>query len=284
MKALRILLAGPLVFLSCFSVDAEDSSPAPQASASPASGQITEQTAEATPTPTPSLDEPLLMAVSEGNLSEVRHLLDAGANPNAAIPHPASDYWKKKYFETKLDFYVLEETNFTALMLACAEKKADIANLLLDYGANPLLKTKKDKAFALQMAARNKDIPLMKRLMGITPDSEAGKSWIRVDLNNQTASLWKDKKLILVSKISSGQSGRTTPLGEYVVTDKERTWKSTIFKVPMPYYLRLSCADFGLHQGYVPDHPASHGCIRLPEEDARKFFQQTPVGTAVSIQ
>jgi lipoprotein-anchoring transpeptidase ErfK/SrfK len=68
------------------------------------------------------------------------------------------------------------------------------------------------------------------------------------------------------------------------VTDKEKAWKSTIFKVAMPYYLRLSCKDFGLHAGVVPNHPASHGCIRLPEEAARKFFDQTPIGTLVTVE
>ncbi|MEO8207287.1 MAG: L,D-transpeptidase family protein [Chthoniobacterales bacterium] len=283
MRAVRFPPVGPLVFLALFSVYAEPSpTPSPQASASPSPDAVV--ITQPTPTPTPSLDEPLLMAISEGNLPEARRLLEAGANVNATIPHPASDYWKKKYFETKLDFYILDETGFTALMLACAEKKPDFVNLLLDHGANVDLKTKRDRQFALQFAARNKDIPTMKRLMKITPDSEAGKSWIRVDLNNQTASLWKDKKLVLVAHISSGQTGKATPMGEFLVTDKERAWKSTIFKVPMPYYLRLSCGDFGLHQGHVPGHPASHGCIRLPESDAKKFYEQTPVGTEVTVQ
>ncbi|MEO6053225.1 MAG: L,D-transpeptidase family protein [Chthoniobacterales bacterium] len=281
MKMRRLYLAGLFAFSCVYAGDpVVSSSPQNSASATPDLAAATPPT----PTPTPTLDEPLLIAISEGNLSEVRKLLDAGANPNATIPHPATDYWKKKYPDGRMEFYATEESGFTALMLACAEEKDDFANLLLDRGADPNLKTKKDKAFALQMAARHKDIPIMKRMMGITPDSEAGKSWIRVDLQNQTASLWKDKKLILVAPISSGLKNKPTPTGEYIITDKERDWKSTIFKVPMPYFLRFSCGDFGMHQGHVPGHPASHGCIRLSESDAKKFFQQTPVGTAVSVQ
>ena len=48
--------------------------------------------------------------------------------------------------------------------------------------------------------------------------------------------------------------------------------------------MRLSCLDFGMHAGYVPNHPASHGCIRLPEDTARKFFSEIPVGTVVTVQ
>jgi lipoprotein-anchoring transpeptidase ErfK/SrfK len=52
----------------------------------------------------------------------------------------------------------------------------------------------------------------------------------------------------------------------------------------MPYFIRLSCLDFGMHAGYVPNYPASHGCIRLPADTARKFFSEVPVGTLVTVQ
>ncbi|MFL5738728.1 MAG: DUF4286 family protein, partial [Flavisolibacter sp.] len=32
---------------------------------------------------------------------------------------------------------------------------------------------------------------------------------------------------------------------------------------PMPYFLEFS-PGYGLHQGYLPGVPASHGCIRMP--------------------
>ena len=48
------------------------------------------------------------------------------------------------------------------------------------------------------------------------------------------------------------------------ISDKHRHHNSTIYGSSMPYFMRLSCAAFGLHQGYVPSYPASHGCIRVP--------------------
>jgi lipoprotein-anchoring transpeptidase ErfK/SrfK len=39
-----------------------------------------------------------------------------------------------------------------------------------------------------------------------------------------------------------------------------------------------------MHAGYLPGYPASHGCIRLPEEMALKFFEDAPVGTPVEIR
>jgi lipoprotein-anchoring transpeptidase ErfK/SrfK len=51
----------------------------------------------------------------------------------------------------------------------------------------------------------------------------------------------------------------------------------------MPYFMRLSCRDFGLHAGVLPSYPASHGCIRLPEAKAAAFFAKVDVATLVEI-
>jgi lipoprotein-anchoring transpeptidase ErfK/SrfK len=51
----------------------------------------------------------------------------------------------------------------------------------------------------------------------------------------------------------------------------------------MPYFLRIH-GGIGLHAGYLPGYPASHGCIRLPKVMALKFFQDATVGTPVVIR
>jgi lipoprotein-anchoring transpeptidase ErfK/SrfK len=48
--------------------------------------------------------------------------------------------------------------------------------------------------------------------------------------------------------------------------------------------MRLSCLDFGMHAGVVPNYPASHGCIRLPWDAAEKLYSEVPVGTVVTVQ
>ena len=67
------------------------------------------------------------------------------------------------------------------------------------------------------------------------------------------------------------------------MTDKKRHHRSSIYPADMPYFMRLSCKDFGMHQGYVTGRPASHGCIRLPSSAARKLFEEVPIGTWVSV-
>ena len=50
----------------------------------------------------------------------------------------------------------------------------------------------------------------------------------------------------------------------------------------MPYWMRVN-GGIGMHQGYTPGYPASHGCIRLPAQMAQLFYQNAPVGTPVRI-
>ena len=51
----------------------------------------------------------------------------------------------------------------------------------------------------------------------------------------------------------------------------------------MPYWMRLTDSGVGLHVGYVPGRPASHGCIRLKRDAATELFGLVKVGTPVVI-
>jgi lipoprotein-anchoring transpeptidase ErfK/SrfK len=51
----------------------------------------------------------------------------------------------------------------------------------------------------------------------------------------------------------------------------------------MPFMQRIDNYGIALHAGYVPGHPASHGCVRLPNRFAAKLFTVTEVGTPVFI-
>ncbi len=42
-------------------------------------------------------------------------------------------------------------------------------------------------------------------------------------------------------------------------------------------------ANIGMHAGYLPGYPASHGCIRLPKGAAKRFFENAPLGTPVNV-
>ncbi|MEO0414481.1 MAG: L,D-transpeptidase family protein, partial [Verrucomicrobiota bacterium] len=51
----------------------------------------------------------------------------------------------------------------------------------------------------------------------------------------------------------------------------------------MPYWCRIT-GGIGMHIGYVPNHPASHGCIRIPPTVQPLIFSKVRVGTPVTIR
>ena len=169
-------------------------------------------------------------------------------------------------------------------MLATALGNHTFVKILLLAGADPWKLTKRHKTYALWLAAKYRNIEIMRSLMGIEPGHPSQAFRITIDLSTQTASLWRNGKIILTTPISSGTRSHPTPTGRYLVTNKYRHWKSTLYPARMPFFLRLSCGDFGLHMGAVPGYPASHGCIRLPEPSARRLYVSVPVGTLVEIR
>jgi len=40
---------------------------------------------------------------------------------------------------------------------------------------------------------------------------------------------------------------------------------------PMHYFMRFNGGD-GMHAGYLPGYPASHGCVRMPEQYPLRFL------------
>jgi hypothetical protein len=50
----------------------------------------------------------------------------------------------------------------------------------------------------------------------------------------------------------------------------------------MRYYVQFQPA-IGLHAGFLPGYPDSHGCIRMPEQSAIEFFKAATVGTPVHV-
>ena len=51
----------------------------------------------------------------------------------------------------------------------------------------------------------------------------------------------------------------------------------------MPYFLRFN-GGIGMHAGFLPGFPASHGCVRMPAQMAERFFQHAPLGTPVTVE
>ena len=115
----------------------------------------------------------------------------------------------------------------------------------------------------------------------IAPD---GPVLVYVDLGRQRATVYRNGVRIGVSTISSGKDGHETPTGVFTILEKNKEHRSKTYDdASMPYQQRLTWLGVAMHAGNLPGYPASHGCVRLPMEFAKKLFEVTPMGGTVVI-
>jgi ankyrin repeat protein len=227
-------------------------------------------------------DVPLIVhAVVSEDIDTLKALLAAGADPNVPLPPAAGKDYAKAVTSSYLRSYVVSDQGVTPLMLAAGQERTDILGTLLQAGADKNRHTAKHKMMALYFAARTRNARAVQMLLGKGPSRDELR--VEISLATQKATLYKNGTAVLNTAVSTGRKGFDTPAGEYVVTDKKRSHRSSIYHVEMPFFMRLNCLDFGLHAGAVPNYPASHGCVRVPASMAEKLFSEVPVGTVVTI-
>ncbi len=223
-------------------------------------------------------------AAVSGNLVQLQRSFAEGISADAVVPAPLPPEMAALFNPRSRGGLLLNDPGATALMLATAAGRSDAIVTLLEAKANREARTKSGMR-PLDIAAERNDTGTMQLLLGVTPNSEAAHLSISVDLATQRAVLSRDGLPVIETKVSSGRKEKPTPPGKYVVTQKYTDWRSSLYhNARMPFFLRLSCSPVGLHAGVVENHPASHGCVRLPAEIARKFYEIVPRGTLVTIQ
>ena len=96
---------------------------------------------------------------------------------------------------------------------------------------------------------------------------------IVVSLASQRMFVFRDGALWDSSKVSTGKRGMETPVGTFPILQKKVDHRSTLYDdAPMPFMQRLTWGGVALHAGRVPNYPASHGCIRMPNAFAKKLY------------
>jgi hypothetical protein len=107
---------------------------------------------------------------------------------------------------------------------------------------------------------------------------------LAISIGNQRVTVYDNGNPVAVSPISTGMPGHPTPMGVFSVIQKQRWHHSNLYSnAPMPYMQRITWSGVALHAGVVPGHPASHGCIRLPDRFAVRLWGMTKVGARVII-
>lgn len=209
-------------------------------------------------------------------------LLDCGLDPNTRIGSPADPEFTDRVPQKFFRYYLKNDRGVTVLMLASGMENLEIVKLLLDRGAREASCTYRYKMAAMSFAAEANNHDIMRALIGSCPlPSELR---LEISISSQRATLFKNEKPVESTTISTGVRGKETKKGNYLITNKEPLHISSIYKgAKMPFFMRLNCGDFGMHQGVVTGSPASHGCIRLPAAIARRWYGRVPAGTEVSI-
>lgn len=145
-------------------------------------------------------------------------------------------------------------------------------------------------------------------LQKLTPENPS----VQIALADQRGILLVGGCVAMDFPVATGKKSHPTPAGDYKILGKQRDYSSNLYgkivdpagvvlvadadtrtDVPaegaafvgakMPFWMRLNNSGVGMHVGYVPGRPASHGCIRLRRETAQFLFESLPVGTPVVI-
>jgi hypothetical protein len=153
-------------------------------------------------------------------------------------------------------------------------------------------------------------IAIVLLVIGLAAKLSAQRTVVIINLTEQAAYLLEDGRLAFISPIASGKEGWATPTGSFRVISKDLNHQSGNFGLvsdsygrvvnpnatpgshippschytaaPMPYFMEFS-KYVGMHAGFLPGYPASHGCVRMPRDLAAEFFARVEVGTPVKV-
>ncbi len=112
---------------------------------------------------------------------------------------------------------------------------------------------------------------------------------LTIFLDSQSFEYVEDGRVFASGEVSTGSKQHPTPRGKFRVQSKDKNKRSSKYtnyydqNTPMPYSIQFHGPYF-IHEGYMPGHPDSHGCVRLHYEDARLLFTRMGVGDPVVVK
>ena len=114
--------------------------------------------------------------------------------------------------------------------------------------------------------------------------SFSGEPRLVISIPDQRAYLYRADELVAVAAISTGVDEHPTPTGIFSVLVKKPMHRSIKYdNAPMPFTQMFDQYGTALHAGPNPGHRASHGCVRLPAEFAKRLYAVTDLGATVMI-
>lgn len=105
-----------------------------------------------------------------------------------------------------------------------------------------------------------------------------------VDISDQTLELYDGDNLIQNTLVSTGSQGNDTPLGVYSIKGKYKDYYMPTAKVHVNNWLPYN-GNYGFHDATWQTQPfgvrRSHGCTRMPLEEANELYDNVSKGDKV---
>jgi hypothetical protein len=159
---------------------------------------------------------------------------------------------------------------------------------------------------------RTSNASLAERVSYWAGDNCPGAPSIVINIPQQKVYYYKAGKLVGLSACSTGREGHDSPVGHFRIQLKEKQHASNLYgdfvdgagnvvmanidvtkdKPPpgtrfegskMHHFMRFS-GGIGMHEGFLPGYPASHGCVRMPAHMAATFYNNVSKGTPVTVR
>lgn len=197
--------------------------------------------------------------------------------------------------------------------LVCAAALALTGCATLDQWQNPKSRqTAKYRQQHVAFRAQEGWHELTYRQPDLIAQADAQNSAVEISLTEQRGLLLVHGAVAMDFAVATGKSSHPTPKGAYKILEKKKAHASNLYgrivspdgatvvsdadargdAVPeggrfvgasMPYWMRMTPTGVGMHVGYVPGRPASHGCIRLKKDVATELFGILEVGSPVTV-
>ncbi|MBV9528629.1 L,D-transpeptidase family protein [Sphingomonas sp.] len=110
-----------------------------------------------------------------------------------------------------------------------------------------------------------------------------GPTWVLVDLGAQTMSVFRSGHEIGTAVLLFGMDSKPSPVGDLKILEKNKDYWSHTYDAAMPYALRLTNDGVAIHGSEVELGSATHGCLGVPVDFARRLFSVMNVGDEVMI-
>lgn len=181
-------------------------------------------------------------------------------------------------------------------------------------GATAAAPRKKQKKASELISKQEPPKVIPRVLEKATPDNVS----VFISLSKQRAYLNVGDEIAVDTPISSGKRAGMTPKGTFKIVEKDADHRSSLYgdfvspktgKVvragvstridsapsgtvyrgaPMRWFMRFGGMagghrPEGMHTGILPGYPASHGCVRLPDDIAKMIYERVKIGTVVTI-